>query len=201
MVLTFGFTVELLPPLAEIVQFGVEVNKNLDFLSSTIECVTHRCILACGVLSKRYFDVRCFLHILCTTYKRFDVTSCYCNRQQAYRCEYRETAAYVIGDNEGLVSLFGGKRTERTFGLVRNRYDTVTCFLFADLLLQHRLQQTESKRCLGRRTGLGDVDDTELFVCDKFHQLRQIVLANVITSIHHVRILTVFCYEGIKSRC
>ena len=73
-------------------------------------------------------------------------------------------------------------------------------FLFADLLLEHGLQQTECERCLGRCTGFGDIDDTELLVCEELHELCQVVLTDVVTCIHYIRVLAIFCYEGIKSR-
>ena len=152
-------------------QFRVEVHEDLDLLTALIEGVTHSCILASRVLCVRYFDVRGFLHILCSLHQRFDVATCYCDRQQTYRRENRETSTDIIGDDESLVTLFGREAAERTFRTVGNGYDTFACFLFAHLFLQHGLQETESKSGLGRCTRLGDVDDTELFVSQELHQL------------------------------
>ena len=74
------------------------------------------------------------------------------------------------------------------------------CFLFADLLLEHGLQETERERGLGRCTGFGDIDDTELFVRQELHEFSEVVLTDVVTCIDYIRVFAVFGYEGIKSR-
>lgn len=73
-------------------------------------------------------------------------------------------------------------------------------FLFAHLFLQHGFQQTESQRGLGCSTGLGDVDDAELFVSKELHEFCQIILSDIISRIHYVRVLAVFGYKGVKRR-
>ena len=73
-------------------------------------------------------------------------------------------------------------------------------FLFAYLLLQHGLQQTESQCSLCRSTRFGDIDDTELLVREELHQFCEVILSDVITGINDIRIFAVFGYEGIKSR-
>ena len=181
-------------------QFGVEVHEDLNLLTALIERITHSGILASRVLCIRHLDVRCFLHLLCTANQRLDVTTCYCDRQQTYRGQYRETTTYIIGDNKGLVSFFGREAAERTLGFVGNSNDTFLCFLFAYLLLQHGLQQTESQRGLCRRSRFGDIDDTELLVSKELHQFCQVVLADIIAGINDVRILAVFGYKRIEGR-
>ena len=117
-----------------------------------------------------------------------------------YRCENGETASDVIWDDESLVSLLGCERAERTFRTVGNGYDTMFRFLFAHLLLQHGLEQTEGECGLGSRTRFRDIDDTELLVRQELHQLCQIVLADVVAGIDYVRVLAVFGYEGVEGR-
>ena len=71
---------------------------------------------------------------------------------------------------------------------------------FAYLLLQHRLQQTESQSGLGRRSGLRDIDDTKLLVSQELHQLSQIVLTDIVSCVHYVRVLAILGYKRIECR-
>ena len=163
-------------------QARIVVNQDLDLLAALIEGITHSSVLTSRVLLVRYIYACLAFHVLRTLNQRADVVACYSYSQQTYRSKHRETATYVIRDDKGLVSLFGSQAAESTFGTVGNSHNTVTCFLFAHFLFQHRLQETKSQSGLGGGTGLGYIDYTKLFVRKELHQVSQIVLADVVAG-------------------
>ena len=48
--LTLGLSVELLPPLAQVVQFGLEVNQYLYLLAAAVQGIAYSCICGCGII-------------------------------------------------------------------------------------------------------------------------------------------------------
>ena len=71
--------------------------------------------------------------------------------------------------------------------------------LFADLIFQLLLQHTERQSRFGCRTGLGDIDDTKLFVLQYFTQFIQIILSDVVTCIEQNRVLAIGCVQPVEA--
>ena len=179
-------------------QLGVEVDENLGLLARAVNGVADGGILCGEVLLGRHVDARLFLHVLCAAHQGFDVMSGHGDRQQTYRRQHRETAAYVVGNNERLVALFGSQAAERAFPGVGHGHDATLRLGFAAVFLKHGLQQTERESGLGRGARFGDVDDAELLALQELHEVGQVVLADVVAGIDHVRILATHGLIGVE---
>ena len=202
MVLALALAVELLPPLSKVVQARVEVNEDLGGLAILEQGVADSGVLCSRVLLIRHVGRSSLLHILCALDDSANVPTCHSNRQQTNRREDREATANVVRNNVSLVALLGSERAERTFGFVGNGYDTFACFVLADLLLEHCLEQTESESGLGGCAGFGDVNDAELATLEQRHKVSQIILADIVAGIDHDRVLALghICVER-RSQC
>ena len=192
LLLSFAFSVELLPPFCHKMELWLEVCHYFYLLSSFwIKCLTNGSIACCNVLSERNICARSLFHVLCALYKLLNVEACHCDRQQANRCKHRETAANVVWNNESLVTFACCCRTCCTLYSVGNGNDNVFCFLLATLIFALFLQQTESKGSLRGCSRLGNVDDTETLILQELGEFVQIILADVVASVKDCRILLV----------
>ena len=122
--LALGFAVELLPPLAQILQAGFEAHQDLYLLAPLgIEQVADSSILdGCIVF--------CFgkqgLTLIGSTLKHgADVESSQHYGQKTDRSEYAETAAHVVGNHESAVAFLGGESFERALPGVGDGDDTI----------------------------------------------------------------------------
>ena len=180
-VLAFTLAVELLPPLAHEVELGLVVDENLDLLAGLlVECVAHGSILGGDILGKGSVDAAGLLHILGTAHETCDVESGTGDGQQTHRCEHREAATHIVGDDEAGVALLVGAGAGGTALGIGHGHDDLTCHLLATLLLALALEQTEGEGGLGGGTRLGDIDDTELLVFQIIGEFGQVVFADVV---------------------
>ena len=101
MLLAFALAVELFPPLCQIVELGVEVDENLNFLTGLIEGVS-------GDGVGGHWRGAVLLHLGCAFEERADVVAGYGDGEQPHWGEYREAAAHVVGNDESGVALGGG---------------------------------------------------------------------------------------------
>ena len=136
--------IELLPPLADVVQFRVIVHEHLNLLSLlAVEVVTCSSILCCGILLQWRVDTAYLHHTFCTVNQCVDIQSSAGDRQQSYRRQYREASAYIIFDNISLVALLGSQGAQCTAFGIGDADDELLSSLFALLLFELGLQQTE----------------------------------------------------------
>ena len=95
-VLTLALTIELLPPLSEVVKLRLEVADDLNLLASlSIESLTCSCIDSSRVLLESYVLAASLLHFSCTGNELLNIETSYCDRQQTYWSQNRETATYI----------------------------------------------------------------------------------------------------------
>ena len=90
----------MVPPFAYVVQFGIVVYEDLNFLIVLLELVTRICIDGSRIFCKRNMFSTSLFHGNCTCNQFLNVETCYCDGQQAYRSQYGETSAHVIGDED-----------------------------------------------------------------------------------------------------
>ena len=191
LVLALRLAVELFPPLAVVVQLGLEVYHNLYLLASLIQSVADSSILGCGVLVEGNILATSLLHVLCAGNEFFDVKACTGDRQQTYRREHREAATDIVGDDERGVALLVSTGAGSAALGISDGHDDLLGFLLAALSLTLLLEQAEGQGSLGGRTRLGDVDDTEFLAFQIFSQFEEVVLADVVTCKQDGRILLV----------
>ena len=163
--------IELLPPFADVVQFGVIVHQHLNLLALlAIEVVTCSSILSGWILLQWRVDTAYLHHTFCTVDERLDIQSSTCDRQQSYRRQYREASADIIFDNISLVALLGSQGAQCATFSIGDTNDELLSSLFALLLFELGLQQTERQCWLSGSTRFGDTDDTELLILQQLLQ-------------------------------
>ena len=145
----FGLAVKLFPPFAHVVQLGVEVYENFNLFTVPVELVAGSGIDGGRVLGKRNIFAASLFHDCCTGHQLVDVETCHCDGQQAYRSQYREAAAYVVGDDEGFITFVVGRYTGCAFLGVCDGYDYFLCHVLAALVFALLLQEAESQGCFG----------------------------------------------------
>ena len=184
-VFALRLAVQLFPPLAHVVQLRVVVHQNLHFLAFVlIQHVACGCVLCGWVSLESGIDAANLHHALSAINQRLYIISRARDRQQTHWRQHGEAATDIILDHEGLVTLLRSQSAQRTFLRIGDAHDQLLSGLFALLLLQLSLQQTESQRWLGGGTRLRDTDDTKLLILQQRLQLVQIILADVLTRIH-----------------
>ena len=169
--LTFGFTIKLLPPFAYVVQFGIVVYEDFNFLTVLVELVTRSCIDGSRIFCKRNIFSTSLFHGNCTCNQFLNVETCYCDGQQAYRSQYGETSAHVIGDDEGFVAFVVGRYAGSALFGIGDGNDNLLCHILAALVFALLFQQTERQGRFSGSTGFGDVDNTEFLVFQVFGKL------------------------------
>ena len=81
-VLTLTLSVELLPPLSDIVELRLEVGDDLNLLASLcVQSLTDSCLAGRDVLTERNVIANELLHIGSTLDELLDVETCYSDRQ------------------------------------------------------------------------------------------------------------------------
>ncbi len=184
-VFSLGLSVKLLPPLAQILEFGVVGDQDFDFLSHlAIKEVAHGRILDGrvfrGTLGKD------LLHLGGTGKHGTRVETRYDNGQQAHRREHRETAAHVVRNHEGPVTFLGGQGLQGTFLGIRNGHDALGSILV--FLFDVFFDNPEGYGRFGRGAGLGDDDAGDVALCHQIHQLGQVFLRQVVAGENHLGI-------------
>ncbi len=109
-VLALTFAVELFPPFAEEVEFGMVIYEYLDFLAVAIEGVAGLGIELCG----RSGVGACRLHVGRAGEERTYVEASHGDGQKAHGREHGEASADVVVDDECVVAFVGGQRAEGT---------------------------------------------------------------------------------------
>ena len=84
--LALGLSVKLLPPLAQIVQFWLEVDQYLYLLAAAVKGVSYSRIHGRWIILDLGARCSLALHIGCTLNQLTDIESGNCNGQKAYRC-------------------------------------------------------------------------------------------------------------------
>ena len=182
LVLTLALTIELLPPLSEVVKLRLEVADDLNLLASlSIESLTCSCIDSSRVLLESYVLAASLLHLYSTSYELLNIETSYCDRQQTYWSKNRETATYIVRDDEALVTLLVSASTCSTLLSVGYSNDNILSLFLAALILALLLQKTESESSLSCGTRLRDIDDTKLLVLQERSQLEEVVLTDIVT--------------------
>ncbi len=191
-VLALTLSIELLPPLSDVVELRLEVGHNLNLLASLrIECLAHSSILGADVVGVSHIGGSSLLHVLRTLHQGLDVEAGDSDGQQAHRREDRETAAHIVGDDESLVALLVGSGTSGALVCIGNSHDDILGSLLAQLLLALPLQQTERERSLGGRARLRDVDHAKLLTLQVSGELCEVVLADIVAGKQDCRILLI----------
>ena len=180
-ILAFRLSEKLLPPLAEILEFGVVTYKDFDFLAIlVIKKITHGGILDSRILSALFREG--FLHLLCPGKHCADIISGKDNREKAYRSENRKTASYVVGDDKCSITLLVRKSFESAFLCVCDSNDSL-CRLFLSIsLFEILLDNAESNRRLCRCAGFRDNYTSGISLGNEVHELRKIFLRKIITG-------------------
>ena len=182
-ILALALAIELFPPLGDIVELWLIVGKNFYLLASLmVEGVAGGCIDGCGVLVEGHGGGCGCLHVAGSLDEGGDIETGAGNGEESYRGEDGETAADVVGDNEGGVALFVGCGTCSALMCVGDGDDDAACLSEATLLLALFLEQTEGEGCLGGGAGLGDIDDAEAAGLEKVGELGEVVFANIVAS-------------------
>ena len=145
-------------------QFRTEVDEDFDLLSVSVQFITGSSIDSSRVFCKRNVCATCFFHVGSAGNQLLNVEPGNSNRQQTDRSQYRETSAYIIGDDECFVTFLVGSNTCCTFLGVCYSYDYLFCSFFAALVFALFLQQAEGKRSFGSSSRFGDIDNTEFLV-------------------------------------
>ena len=166
-------------------EFRLEVNQYFSLLAIGIESVAHGSVLFSRVFCKRHFRCSEFLHVGSTLHKCFNVKTGTSNGQQTYRCEHRETAAYIVGNDKALIAFLVSGHACSTLLGISNSHNHLACHFNAALLLALLAQQAESQSSLGSSTTLRDVDHAKFATLQVGCQLVKIVLANIVTSKEH----------------
>ena len=89
-------------------QFRTEVDEDFDLLSVSVQFITGSSIDSSRVFCKRNVCATCFFHVGSTGNQLLNVEPGNSNRQQTDRSQYRETSAYIIGDDECFVTFLVG---------------------------------------------------------------------------------------------
>ena len=89
-----------------------------------------------------------------TAHKFVKVYTGHGNGKQTDSGKHGISAAYVIGNDKGLVALAVGKRLERAAGAVGGHEYTLCRACLTVLLLKQRAEHAECHRRLGGRAGL-----------------------------------------------
>ena len=199
-VLTLGFTEELLPPLGHIVELGLIVHQNLCLLAELIEGIANCSILCSRILGIGNIHARSLLHILGATNESLDVIASNGDGDETYWSEHGETSSHIVGNDILLVAFLRSKGAESATLGIGDSNDALLSLGLANLLLKHRLENTESQRGLGRRTRLRDIDDAKLLLLQNVEEVGEIVFADVIAGINYNRILAAGLIS-IKSTC
>ena len=182
LVFTLALTIELLPPLSEVVKFRLEVANDLNLLASLcIERLTSSSIDSSRVLIESNVLTTSLFHVSSTSNELFYVETSNSDRQQTYWSKNRETTTYIVRDDETLITLFVCASTGSTLLGIGNGYDHILSLFLATLILALLLQKTESESCLSCGTRLRDIDNTELLVLQERSQLVEVILTDVVT--------------------
>ena len=200
--LALRLTVELLPPLVDILQLRLVRTEDLDLLAIGIEQVTHGSVDRRRVLLEGYALGRLGLHLLGTLHQGAHIDTGYGQRQQTYGRQYRETTAYIVRNHERGVALVGCEGLQSTTCLVRYGYDALGSLSLAIASLQLGLDQAEGDSRLGRRTRLRDHDGADRVLLRSLHQLVGVVLRDVLAGKDNGRILLLLLQEleGVRHR-
>ena len=187
--LALALAVELLPPLVHVLEPRFVGAQNLDFPAFGIEGVARGGVDGRGVLVEG--DVRAggLLHLPCAAHQGCDVHAGHGQRQQPDGRQYREAAAHVVGNDEGLVALVRGEGLQCAAGLVRDGHDTLGGLLLAVAGLDLGLDQAEGDGRLGRRARFRDDDGGDRVLLRGLHQRVDVVFGDVLSGEDDRRLL------------
>ncbi len=200
--LAFALAVELLPPLAHVLQLGLVGGQNLDLLALLVEHVAHGRIDGRGILGKGHAVSRGPLHVLRTAHQLGDVDAGGGQRQQSDRGEHREAAAHVVRNDEGGVALVRREGLQGAARLVRYGDDALGGLLLAVALLDLGLDDAEGDGGFGGRARFRDHDGGYRVLLQGVEQLGGVILRNVLASKEHdgLRLFLVEQLEGVAHR-
>ncbi len=177
-ILAFALAVELLPPLGDIMHAGLIVRQDLYGSAASVQEVSACCIQQRIIVLERRLIKFCH-GIGCAGHQFVDIQSRGCDGKQADSGQHGETSADIIRHHEGLIAFGIRQRLEGALHLIGRRINTLLRFFLAVLRFQKLLEDTESDRRLGGRTGLGDDVDGEISSLDHVHQMGQIGAAHI----------------------
>ena len=103
----FALPVELFPPFADVVEFGVVVDKQFYFLALSVQVVACGSVEQCGIVVKVCSRSAAVHHLFRTVQQGVDVQSGAGDGQQSYGTQYRESSAYVVLNDECVVAFLG----------------------------------------------------------------------------------------------
>ena len=182
-------------PLVDVLELGLVGAENLDLLAAFVQLVAHGCVNCRRVLFERRAVGRRALHLLRAAHQCGDVHAGGRQRQQAHGREDRETAAHVVGDDEGGVSLVCGEGLQCAARLVGDGNDTRGGILLAVTLLDLGLDDAECYGGLGRGTRLRDDDGGDRIVLHGVEQLVGVILRDVLSGEEYRRVLMLAAQE------
>ena len=182
-VLALALAVELLPPLANVVQLGVEIGQDLDLLALAIERLAGGGVAQGGVTVEGHVGADGALHLDGATDEGADVDAGHGDGQQPDGREDGVSSADVVRDDVGLVSLAVSQRAEGAPGTVGHGHDALLSGRGADVLLEQAAEDAESDGRLGRGAGFGDIDDTEVASTEQVAKLAEVILADLVAGV------------------
>ena len=154
-VFTLTLAVELLPPLVKHKHIWLVANENLGIFTLSEKDITDNGVSYSRVIIK--IKAYKLLHSsLRAKHKRVNINARASDGKKTYRGENRKSAAYVIGNNEGLVTRFIGELLESSARLVGGDEDSVLCSILTVLFYKKGLEYSECNSRLGCSAGLRD---------------------------------------------
>ena len=153
-----------------------------------VEGLAHHGILRDRVLKGRV-GLALLFHFDGTLHQSADVDARHGDGQQTNRSQNRETTTHIVRNDIGLVAFHVGQLFEGTTGFVGDSDDARGGFLFAILINDVLLEDTEGDGGFRRRARLGNDGQRVVFLVEDGHEVVEIVLAHVVAGIDDERFL------------
>ena len=183
-VLALGLAVELLPPLAEILELRIVVHQDLDLLAGlAVEEVTHGGVLDGCVLLPFLEELGALVGS--TLEHGTNVETGQHDRQEAYRSKHGETSAHIVGNHEGTVAFLGREGLEGALLGIGDGHGAHCSLFLAIFILEIILYDAECHGGFGGGSGLGDHHASCVALLDEVHKFGKIILAEVVAGEYH----------------
>ena len=169
-ILALALAVELLEPLRHHGVGGFIGNHDFHGLALAVEDVADRRVLV-AVVGLEVVVVQLLLRGLSALHERVDVSARNSDGKQTDSREDGESAADVVGYDEGLIAFLVSQRLEGASCLVGGAVDALTRAFLAVLLLEHLAEYAERDRRLGGGARLGNHVDRDVLALAKLHDL------------------------------
>ena len=197
-VLTFGLTVELLPPFCHEVERRLVVDHDFCCVTAAEQAVSGDRVLVAVVL--HFYLLEITACVTSTGHELTDVDTCNSDRQKTYSCQNGETSSDVIRYYECLVAFLSREALKSSLCLICCRIDSLSGFFFTVLFFHVSADDTESDRRLSCCTGLGDDVDGNSLTFEKIHQVSEICSADGVTAEKDHRSFSYFLLGNIRER-